>query len=95
MLCHGTGCQVGIVVLRRRIDHRDRHGDKFSGARDIGLAAGAGEEPVVTDAVEPVGEDVEQEPPDELVGRQGHCAKPGPAVAAVILVAEGRRFRRG
>jgi hypothetical protein len=41
--CRGAGCQVGIVVLRRRIDHRHWHGDQFSGARDMGLAAGAGE----------------------------------------------------
>jgi hypothetical protein len=43
MLCRRAGCQVGIVVLRRRIDHRDWHCDQFSGARNIGLAAGAGE----------------------------------------------------
>jgi hypothetical protein len=39
--------------------------------------------------VEPLGQDVEQEAPDELVGRQRHGAEPLPPVAAVILVAEG------
>ena len=69
----------------------DRHGrgDQFSGARDIGLAGGAGEQPVVTDAVEALGQDVEQEAPDELVGRERHGAEPRLPVAAVVLVAEG------
>ena len=43
-------------------------GDQFPGARDVGLAAGAGEQPVVADAMEPLWQDVEQEAPDELVG---------------------------
>jgi hypothetical protein len=50
MVRRGAGCQVGVVVLYRRIHHRQGPGDQFSGARDIGLAAGAGEEPVETDA---------------------------------------------
>jgi hypothetical protein len=36
-----------------------------------------------------LGQNVEQEAPDEFAGRQRHRAKPLPAVAAVILVAEG------
>jgi hypothetical protein len=36
-----------------------------------------------------LGQNVEQETPDEFAGRQRHRAKPLPAVAAVILVAEG------
>ena len=39
--------------------------------------------------MEPLGQDVEQEAPDELVGRERHRAEPRPAVAAVVLVAEG------
>src|SRR5712671_186525 len=63
--------------------------DQFSGTRDILLAGGAGEQPVVTDAAEPLWQDVEQEAPDELVGGERHGAQPRPAVVAVVLVAEG------
>jgi hypothetical protein len=60
-----------------------------TGARDIGLAGGAGEQSVMADAMEPRWQNVEQEAPDELVGRQRYRAKPLPAVTAVVLVAEG------
>jgi hypothetical protein len=64
VFCGGAGGgRVRVVVLYRRIGHRRGHGDQFSGARDIGLAGGAGEQPVVSDAVEPLGQDVEQEAP--------------------------------
>src|SRR6516225_4288685 len=45
--------------------------------------------PVVADAMERPRQNVQQEAPDELVWDQRHRAKPRPAVAAVILVAEG------
>ena len=89
MVCCGAGGWVRLVALHRRIGHRHGHGDQFSGTRDILLAGGAGEQPVVTDAVEPLWQDVEQEAPDELVGGERHGAQPRPAVAAVVLVAEG------
>ena len=38
---------------------------------------------------ERLGEDVEQEAPDELVGAECLCAVPRLPVAAVVLVAEG------
>src|SRR6202047_617114 len=37
----------------------------------------------------PLWQEVEQEAPDELVGGERHGAQPRPAVAAVVLVAEG------
>src|SRR5690348_8386010 len=54
----------------------------------LDLAGGAGEQSVVTDAMEPLGQNMQQEAPDELVWRECHRAKPRPAIAAVILVAE-------
>jgi hypothetical protein len=42
----------------------------------------------MADAMEPFGQDVQQEAPDELVGRQRHGAVSGLSVAAVVLVAE-------
>ncbi len=47
----------------------------------------------MADAVEPRWQNVEQKAPDELVGGEGHRAKPLPPVAAVILVAEGYAAR--
>ena len=89
MVCCGAGGQICVVVLCRRISHFHWRGDQFSGARNVGLAGGAGEQSVVADAMEAVGQNVEQEAPDELAGRERHRAKPLPAVAAVVLVAEG------
>jgi hypothetical protein len=55
-----------VVVLCRRIRHCHWRGDQFSGARDVGLAGGAGEQPVVTDAMEPFWQYVEEKAPNEL-----------------------------
>src|SRR5260370_236031 len=53
---------------------------------ELGGAVGVGEEAVVADAMEAVRQGVQQEAPDELVGRKGHDL--GLAVVAVILPAE-------
>ena len=66
MICRGGGFPARVVTLRRRLHHRHRRGDQFSGVRDVGLAASTGEQSVVADAVEALGQDVEQEAPDEL-----------------------------
>jgi hypothetical protein len=87
MVCCGAGVQVR-VVLCRRIGHCHWRGDQFSGARDVGLAGGAGEQSAVADVMEPLRQNVKQEAPDELAGRERHRAKPLKAVAAVVLVAE-------
>src|SRR5215472_9258235 len=77
------------LMLRRRVDRRQRRGDQFLGTRDVRPAGGAGEQPVVADAVKALGQNVEQEAPDELVGTERHCAVARLPVAAVILVPEG------
>jgi hypothetical protein len=59
-----------IRGIGRWSHRRHRHGDQLPGLRDVGLAGGAGEQPIVADAVEPVREDMEQEASDELVGRE-------------------------
>jgi hypothetical protein len=76
--------------LGRRVAHRWRlgRGEQLPGAGDVGLARGAGEEPVVTDAAEALGQDVEQEAPDELAGHEGHGAVSLLPVATVVLVSE-------
>src|SRR5260370_26162099 len=86
MLRHSTG-GASLVVLCWRLPRRHRCGDQFPGTRNAGLAGSGGEEAVVTDAMEPLGQDVEQEAPDELVGSERHRAIPRLLVAAVRPVA--------
>ena len=80
---------LSCIARRCRLCQRLRGGDQLPGACDVGFAAGAGEQPVMADAVKSLGQDVEQEAPDELVGGERHRAIPRLPVAAVILVAEG------
>jgi hypothetical protein len=88
MVCRGAGCRIRVVMLYRRI-HR-RHGQAIGSlARDVGFAVGAGEQPVVTDAVEPLGRTWSRKRLMNSSGRELHRAKPRLPVAAVILVAKG------
>ena len=89
MICRGADGHGRVVRFRRRINRRQWSSDQLSGACDIGFADGTGEQSVMADAVEALWQDMKQKAPDELVGRQCHCAKPCPAGAAVILVAKG------
>lgn len=74
-----------------------RHGDLFrlldaeqgAGLSDVGLAGRAGQQTVMPDAVEVVGQDVDQEAADELGRGQSHDLLPVPGFYAVILPAEG------
>src|SRR5689334_1521702 len=54
MVGRGGGGLIGVVVHSRRI-WRQWDGDQLPGARDVRFAAGAGEQPVVADAVKPLG----------------------------------------
>ena len=79
MICSGACGHVRVVVLGCRVDRRLWRGDELFGARDIGFAGGG---------MESLWQNVQQEAPDELVWHECRRAKPRPAVAAVILVAE-------
>ena len=50
----GRGVRTGCFVRCRWIDLRDWGADKLLGARNVGFAAGAGEQPVVADAMKPL-----------------------------------------
>lgn len=50
---------------------------------------GAGEQAIMSDAMEAARQDVEQEAADELICGERHDLQPVGAVAAIILVAEG------
>jgi len=60
-----------------------------AGVFEMGLAGGACEQAIVTDAVEALRQDVEQEAADKVAGGEGHDLLPVGAVATVVLVAEG------
>ena len=62
-----------------------RHGEEFSGARYLGLARGTCEQAVVTNAVEALWQDMEQEAPNELVRGEHNDALPLRTLAAVSL----------
>ena len=85
----GRGAGIGDVMRGRRINLRYCGGHQLLGTRNVGLASGAGEQPVVADAMKPLWQNVEQEVPDELVGAERHGAVPRLPVAAVVLVAKG------
>jgi hypothetical protein len=55
--CRGVGL-IRVVVLCRRIHHRHGRGDQLPCRGGIGLAAGRGEQPRVTDAMEPLRQNV-------------------------------------
>ena len=62
---------------------------QVSDLRDIGGLVTVSAEPIVTDAVLASGQDVDQEPADELICGQGHGGAAACAFNAVILDAEG------
>jgi hypothetical protein len=60
-------------------------------ARDVGLAAGAGQQPVVADAMKPLRQNVGQEAPDELVGAERHCAVTKPTMLIALISGSTQR----
>ena len=65
------------------------HGEQFAGARDVVGALAAGEQAVVADAVEAVGQHVDQEAADELAGGERHHLVALAALGAIVLPFEG------
>jgi len=61
--------------------------EQLANAREVLASVAFGEEAVVTDAVEAVGQDVEEKASDELVRGEAHDAR-APALP-IVLVAEG------
>ena len=69
---------TGRILWRRYVEQLTRSGDVLG-------APAIGEETVVSDAVETVGQDVDQEAADELVGVERHELVAGVALGPVIL----------
>ena len=80
----------GLVAIGiRRLGLGVWDGEQLAGARDVVGAGAVGKQTIVADAVESVGQDVHQEPPDELMRGDGHDLVAHRAVCAIILVPEG------
>ena len=73
---------TGRILWRRCIEQLTR-------SRDVLGAPAIGEEAVVPNAVEPVGQDVDQETADELVGVERHELVASVSLGSVILPFEG------
>src|ERR1700674_3544510 len=78
----GRGILVGLARARR-------HGEQFTGARDVVAAGAAGEQAVMADAMEAVWQHMDEEAADELAGRERHGLEALAPVTAVILPLEG------
>ncbi len=70
---------VGVIGLG------GRHAEQFAGQGDVAGAPAIGKQSVVTDAVETVGWDVNEEAADELGYRQGHGLVQLTIFGAVVL----------
>ena len=72
----GSGCLrrriAGVRGRRRMARLRCRCGEQPAAQRELGGAMAVGEEAVVADAMEAVGQGVQQEAADELVGVERH-----------------------
>src|SRR5215813_2152071 len=64
------GVRIGGVVHCRRINLRHWSSHQLPGARDVGLAAGARQQPVVADAMKPLWQNVKQEAPEAFLTPQ-------------------------
>jgi hypothetical protein len=69
--------------------------EQLACACDIGGTIAAGEQTVMADGVEALGQHVDEESPGELARVQGHRLPPVGSVDAVILPAEGDAVKRG
>ena len=88
---HGKRRILGfVVILDGLVGLAWRRGvEQGTDAIEIDGALAVGEQAIMADSMEPVREDVDQEAPDELEGRNGHDLSPEAAVIAVVLVLEG------
>ena len=93
---HGSRRVSGMIsAVRLRLMSGPVGPEQGPDLRDVGLALRAGQQAVMPDAVKAVGQHVDQEPADELVGGQPHDLLPVAGLDAVVLPAEGDRLGIG
>jgi hypothetical protein len=91
----GTGLRkrLGLAAVGRgmvvALARARRHGEEFTGAGDVVAAGAAGEQAVMANAVEAVGQHMDEEAADELAGRERHDLVARRPIGAIILVLEG------
>jgi hypothetical protein len=90
---HGGRWSVGAVAVALVVGSgsvwRLGGGEQLPDTGDVGPAGGAREEPVVADAMEALGQDMEQEAADELVRRERHGLVAIAPFEAIVLPCEG------
>src|SRR4051794_20073475 len=85
----GSTVCLGGIARHCRLRQRLRGSNQLPGARDIGFAGSAGEQPVVADAGKSPGAGGGEEAPEEIVRGGGQRGVPRPPLAAGILVGGG------
>ena len=65
------------------------HGEQLARVRDVFGSVAAGEQPIMSDAMEALWQQVDQEAANELVGRQRHRLVAAAPVDPIILPLEG------
>ncbi|BCH21596.1 hypothetical protein MesoLjLb_13810 [Mesorhizobium sp. L-8-3] len=78
-----------VRFFRAVVSRRCGDVQQFASQCETGLAGGAGEQPIVADAMEATRQDMKQEAADELVGGERDDLLAIGAVATIVLVAEG------
>ncbi len=68
---------------------RSRDREQLAGMSQVILTPGVGEQAVVSDAMESLGQDMDEEAPDELAGGQGHGFVANPSFVPIVFVFEG------
>ena len=84
-----------LAGLCRRLRLARRHGEQFPGSGDQAHAVAIGEQAVMADALEALGQHVHQETPDELMRRERHGLVPAGAFDPIVLVGEADAVRVG
>ena len=79
----------GVIALAAGFMERRWDVEQLAGAGEVFGTAAIGKEPVVSDAVKAVGQDVEEEASDEFGYRQGHGLVQITAFGPVVLILEG------
>ncbi len=81
------GCLVGVAIVGLALARRDL--EQLAETGDVVAASAVGEQAVVADAVEALGQHVDEEAADELVRCERHGLVALVPFAPVVLVLEG------
>src|SRR5215470_11858409 len=80
---------IGACFFLGLFDDDWWNAQELAKASDVGGAVAVGKQPIVTDAVETLGEDVQKEAANELMGVECHCLPAIGAIEAIVLPTEG------